>query len=567
MEEKNKLNELHMEVARLRQIINGTNIGTWEWNVQTGETRFNERWAQIIGYTLDEISPTNIDTWLNFAHPDDLAESERLLNAHFDGHTPFYHCEIRMKHRDGTWVWVRDHGRVVTRNPEGLPEWIVGSHIDITQEKREHIAAQRLNKIASSVPGVIYEFEMDDDGQMAFPYASPGIVDIYGVTPEEAMEQVDDVFAAIHPADVEYVEKSILQSAQNLEPWVADYRVELHGQTRWVSGYATPERLKNKTRWYGLIVDSTDAKKVSLKLEESQRRLKQAQTLAQLGHWEANTETGDLFWSPQIFEIFGFEPDSFQPSTKAFYDAVHPDDRKRVQASEEQAKLTGIQDVEHRIVRPDGTIRWVRVYAHVVPQRDNADSSVLIGTVQDITERKALEIRLREQSNTDALTQIFNRRYAMAFLKERFNVNHARLNDNEECAVISFDIDHFKKVNDTYGHAVGDRALRFLAQTVKEVLRSDDVFARMGGEEFMIILPGTTLSEGYCLAERVRELVEYTAISTRSGVTHITVTLAVASYSMSDSSVEGFYVRLDDGLYKGKREGRNRVVLVDNEEA
>ena len=112
MEEKNKLNELHMEVARLRQIIDGTNIGTWEWNVQTGETRFNERWAQIIGYTLDEISPTNIDTWLNFAHPDDLAESERLLNAHFDGHTPFYHCEIRMKHRDGTWVWVRDHGRV-----------------------------------------------------------------------------------------------------------------------------------------------------------------------------------------------------------------------------------------------------------------------------------------------------------------------------------------------------------------------------------------------------------------------------------------------------------------------
>ena len=60
-----------MEVARLRQIIDGTNIGTWEWNVQTGETRFNERWAQIIGYTLDEISPTNIDTWLNFAHPDD----------------------------------------------------------------------------------------------------------------------------------------------------------------------------------------------------------------------------------------------------------------------------------------------------------------------------------------------------------------------------------------------------------------------------------------------------------------------------------------------------------------
>ncbi|GGE83060.1 sensor domain-containing diguanylate cyclase [Pseudoalteromonas gelatinilytica] len=565
MEDKGNVNELTVEIKRLRQIIEGTNIGTWEWNVQTGETRFNERWAQILGYTLDEISPINIDTWLNLAHPDDLAESERLLNEHFKGRSPFYHCEARMKHKDGRWVWVRDHGRVVTRNQDGSPEWIVGSHMDITQEKTEQIAAERLNKIASSVPGLIYEFEMDDEGKMSFPYASPGIMGIYGVTPNEAKECVDNVFSKVHRADVAFLNQTILHSAKTLEPWNAEYRVIINGHTRWVTGFARPERVKNGIRWYGLIVDSTESKKVSLQLEESQQRLEQAQTLAHLGHWEANTGTGELYWSPQIFEIFGFEPDKFAPSTKAFYDAVHPDDRGIVNASEEQAKLTGIHDVEHRIIRPDGSIRWVHEYTHVTPQGDDDTNLILIGTVQDVTEKKELELKLIEQSYTDALTQIFNRRYAMAFMQKQFSPARRRSNDNIEGTVISFDIDHFKHVNDTYGHAVGDKALMLLARNVEDILRQDDIFARMGGEEFMIILSSSKLSDGLNLAERVRKLVESIEIPTRSGFIHITVTLAVASYSKSDLSLEDFYIRLDDGLYKGKRAGRNRVVPVIDE--
>ncbi|WP_372986145.1 PAS domain-containing protein [Marinobacter sp.] len=71
------------EAARLKTILEGTRAGTWEWNVQTGETVFNERWARIIGYTLEELQPVSIETWLKFAHPDDLAESEKRLQAHF----------------------------------------------------------------------------------------------------------------------------------------------------------------------------------------------------------------------------------------------------------------------------------------------------------------------------------------------------------------------------------------------------------------------------------------------------------------------------------------------------
>ena len=102
---KDALRDAHW---RLASIIEGTHAGTWEWNVQTGETVFNEVWAQIIGYTLKELAPISIKTWGTFAHPDDLKQSGELLERHFAGELPYYDYECRMKHKDGHWAWVAE---------------------------------------------------------------------------------------------------------------------------------------------------------------------------------------------------------------------------------------------------------------------------------------------------------------------------------------------------------------------------------------------------------------------------------------------------------------------------
>jgi PAS domain S-box-containing protein len=120
---------------RLRNIIEGTHVGTWEWNVQTGETVFNGTWAQIVGYTLDGLSPISIKTWEGLVHPDDLKKSGELLNRHFSGELPYYDCECRMRHKDGHWVWVQDRGRVITRTEDGKPLMMFGTHADITGRK------------------------------------------------------------------------------------------------------------------------------------------------------------------------------------------------------------------------------------------------------------------------------------------------------------------------------------------------------------------------------------------------------------------------------------------------
>lgn len=131
--------EIKQEGDRLLAVIEGTNVGTWEWNIQTGETVFNERWAEIVGYTLEELQPTTIDTWARLTHPDDQAESEKQLQRHFAGETDFYQCEARMKHKDGHWVWVLDRGKLSKTTPAGEPLMVYGTHQDITRQKETEL--------------------------------------------------------------------------------------------------------------------------------------------------------------------------------------------------------------------------------------------------------------------------------------------------------------------------------------------------------------------------------------------------------------------------------------------
>jgi diguanylate cyclase (GGDEF)-like protein/PAS domain S-box-containing protein len=144
--------ELKIEKQRLESIVKGTNIGSWEWNIQTGATVFSERWAEIIGYTLKEISPISIDTWERFAHPNDLKGSGEQLQKHFKGERDFYEFESRMKHKDGSWVWVLDIGKVFSWTDDGKPLMMYGARQDITGRKlREQTINElkdRLEKLA-----------------------------------------------------------------------------------------------------------------------------------------------------------------------------------------------------------------------------------------------------------------------------------------------------------------------------------------------------------------------------------------------------------------------------------
>ena len=139
--------ELRAEHWRLQNIIEGTGVGTWEWNIQSGETLYNEQWAKMIGYTLEELAPISIKTWQSLCHPDDLKESTRAHERHFAGELAFYDCECRLKHKNGHWIWVHDRGCVVTRAPDGKPLKMFGTHTDITARKTHESEMLRLSRL------------------------------------------------------------------------------------------------------------------------------------------------------------------------------------------------------------------------------------------------------------------------------------------------------------------------------------------------------------------------------------------------------------------------------------
>lgn len=140
---QSKREELELERLRLTDIIDATRAGTWEWSVETGQLQFNQRWAEILGYRLEELMPHNLETAKRLTHPDDWQTSMTLVARHLQGEIEFYECDIRMKHKAGHWVWIVDRGRLISRTPSGEPAMMRGTHIDITDKKQAEAAIWR----------------------------------------------------------------------------------------------------------------------------------------------------------------------------------------------------------------------------------------------------------------------------------------------------------------------------------------------------------------------------------------------------------------------------------------
>jgi PAS domain S-box-containing protein len=144
------IDQLTEDNQQFLEIIDGLKMGTWKWNVQSGNILVNKYWTAMLGYEEKELLPINIDTWNRVVHPEDIAIASAAFNAHFDGKTETYFCELRMRHKLGHWIWIEDRGKLIARTADGKPYIMVGSQIDITQKKINEIQLEHVREILAT---------------------------------------------------------------------------------------------------------------------------------------------------------------------------------------------------------------------------------------------------------------------------------------------------------------------------------------------------------------------------------------------------------------------------------
>ena len=282
-----------------------------------------------------------------------------------------------------------------------------------------------------------------------------------------------------------------------------------------------------------------------------------------LGQWYLDFITGEVSYNRLKVEILGYSQDDIpNPVPYSFFTSlIHPDDYLHVMKNmkDHMDNLTNVYEVEYRIKAKDGTYKWFYDRGKVT-QRDKNNQAVLAaGIVFDITQKKLNEMRLIEEkkkliteSLTDPLTGILNRRAILEELSQRMN-HH--LYDFEHLSILMLDIDFFKKINDNYGHIVGDKVLIKVSEIISQLIRGFDTVGRYGGEEFLVILPNTNSENAYKAAERIRKKIEETEFD---DIEHLTVSIGFTSYA--DESIESLINKTDQNLYEAKRTGRNKVV-------
>ncbi|WP_122355113.1 diguanylate cyclase [Pseudomonas coronafaciens] len=310
------------------------------------------------------------------------------------------------------------------------------------------------------------------------------------------------------------------------------------------------------TGYLAVCLDVTEHKRVNEALAEQGELLKKLGSQVPGGiyqyHLGVDGSAHFRYASAGMSELFEVDEAQLLEDSDAVLRRIHPTDLVRVKSSilASARHLTAWSE-EYRVELPSKGQRWLR--AASTPER-LADGSVLWhGFVSDITDLKRVEQELRELSVTDVLTGAYNRRY----FQDRMQAELKRVDRHGgHLSIIMLDIDHFKRINDRFGHAAGDQVLKAISEKISHRLRSDDVFCRLGGKEFMVVCPGTRGAQAYQLALSLREELRNQVIE---GVDHVvTASFGIASLRAGEG-IDAMLLRADSGVYAAKQAGRDRV--------
>jgi len=408
-----------------------------------------------------------------------------------------------------------------------------------------------LQAVVEAVPGTFYVF----DRQGFFVRWNRAAQEAIGV-PDELMPQtsvLSIVFEEDRPLVARKVEEAFATGYAEAEARV----VQAGGEVRWRFLTGTRVDIGERSYLVGTGLDVTERKRAEQALRDSEAKLQAILDSSPVPI--AWTDAGGRveYINRKVTELFGYTLEDV-PTVERWYALAYPNEEYRAAVikawtqATNIAKKTGcpIPSFEVTVACRDGSQRDVSVAGSLI-----GDRQLVMFT--DLTERKVLERELEHQARTDFLTGIPNRRHFLELAEVELARAHRY---RRPFSLLMLDLDMFKDINDRYGHRVGDLTLQKVVEVCRQTLRGVDIFGRLGGEEFGIILPETDTERARQVAERVRQAIAATPVPlVQGGAVFFTTSVGVATFCASDGNVDAVLTRADQALYNAKRSGRNRV--------
>jgi diguanylate cyclase (GGDEF)-like protein/PAS domain S-box-containing protein len=434
---------LAAERQRLSAVIEGTDVGIWDWDIATDVRVVDQRWARMIGYRHEDLSPLTADRWRPLVHPQDLPGLQQAIAACADARDAIFVHEFRLRHADGRWVWILAHGKIMERDAQGTPLRMAGIHLDVSERK----------------------------------------------TVELSLKESEIKFRSLFELSPVGISLTDAHTGQFLQ--VNDAMVAPTGYTR--------------------------------------------EELLHMTYWEI---TPAVFSSEENTQIKFMETnDRYGPYEKQY---------RRKDGSTYAVLLSGIR------------------------MRDVSGRSVIWSIVQDISQRKAMELELAEAAQRDKLTGLANRALFMERLQKAVERVHA--GEQSLFAVFFLDFDRFKLINDTLGHKAGDELLRQISGRLRSVLRAADtigsdssgnVVARFGGDEFLILINDLqSHDDANVLADRLLDALA-PAYNIFGSELRSTASVGIVTSDQSQVTAEDVLRNADVAMYEAKRSGRACSVVFN----
>ena len=536
----------------------GNNDGIWDWNLLNNEVYYSPRWKGMLGYRDEELA-NELATWENLVHPEDKEMVLKAVQKNIDGKSEYVDVFHRLKHKDAHWVWIHERSKTLY-DEDGKAIRMIGTHTDVSDEKARELKyiqlAQMIEQthdcvISTDMNGVIESF--NHGAEILLGYTSDEMIgeSVTKLHPQEDHElAVANIEILKRDGGFHNESRHVKKSGQVVYTDLSLSLLRDHkGVPTGMVGYSqditvrkkAENALKEQHTYLQSIIDGVDDPIMVIK-EDYTIELMNATLRDSINNFDIADKN-----APKCYEI------SHHRTTPC--DGLnHPCPLRDVLDSKKHTRVVHNHDTK------DGANRYIELSAS--PLFDKEKNCIgIIESARDITEHLIVQNELTEQKNIldyqahhDALTGLPNR---VLFSDRLEQMIEKSKRDDLQFALLFIDLDHFKEINDSLGHEVGDEILKTVSGRLQEVVREEDTIARLGGDEFTVILGELSLTQDASrIANKILEALSR-PMSVNDNVLYVSSSIGISIYPDDGRSAQNLLKFADSAMYKAKAEGRN----------